>query len=146
MNTNKLSQKTSGVKGNIGESTMSCGEDRRHIASMQESNTNGTEELQDLLTPEMAAKLLCVNLKTVHRLVRERRLPCVQISPKKRRFTLPQLRGFIEQRTIPTHPGIDKGSRREVSSAPKLHKGGDRLKTTGNLVRTQLREEMRSWQ
>jgi hypothetical protein len=97
------------------------------------------QEFQKLLSPEEAAKSLCCNVKSIHRKVRVGELGCVQISRKKRMFTMEQIQHFIESKTV--EPVIDKRRSGPVSSRPR--KGGE--KSFGE-SRADLREEMRAWQ
>ncbi|MBM3301564.1 MAG: helix-turn-helix domain-containing protein [Deltaproteobacteria bacterium] len=91
-----------------------------------------------LLTVLVVASILGISPKTVHKLVRERKLACVQVTPRDRRFTFDQIQEFIRSRSTPVR--VDKNDPRPVRSAPK--KGG--AKSVG-LSRTDLRKEMRSW-
>jgi len=93
-----------------------------------------------LLEPKEVASMLMVSIKTVHKLVRERKLACVQVTASDRRFTHEQVQEYI--RTQSTEVRVDKRTAPTVSSRPK--KGG--AKSSGDTVRAQLREEMRSWQ
>jgi excisionase family DNA binding protein len=54
-----------------------------------------------LLSPSAAASILGISSKTIHKLVREGKLPCVQVTARERRFTpgqvqelFPQTQGF----------------------------------------------------
>jgi excisionase family DNA binding protein len=85
------------------------------------------------------AQILGISVKTVHKLVREKKLACVQVTSRDRRFTDEQVREYIRSQS--TELRVDKKDPRPVQSRPK--KGGDR-KSVG-LSRTDLREEMRSW-
>lgn len=88
-------------------------------------------------TPDVA-RILGVSLKTVHKLVRDKKLACVQVTARDRRFTHEQVQEYIRSQS--TILRVDKKESRPVSSAPK--KGG--AKSVG-CSRTDLREEMRSW-
>jgi excisionase family DNA binding protein len=81
-----------------------------------------------------------VSEKTVHKLVREGKLACVQITGRERRFTDEQVLEFIRSQTRSVR--VDKKPRPPVSSPAR--KGGEK-KSVG-LSRTDLRKEMRSWQ
>ena len=96
--------------------------------------------LECLLSPLEAAGLLRVCVKTVHKLVNEKKLACVQVTARDRRFTSEQVQEYIRSQS--TEVRVDKRDPRVVSSRPK--KGG--VKSSGDTVRAQLREEMRSWQ
>ena len=82
--------------------------------------------------------MLGISPKTVHKLVREGKLPCVQVTTRERRFTPEQVQQYIESQSIGVH--VDKMDPRPVSSRPK--KGG--AKSIG-VSGTDLRKEMRSW-
>jgi excisionase family DNA binding protein len=96
--------------------------------------------LPTLLSPEEAANHLGVKTRTVHQLVRERKLACIQISAKDRKFTQAQIQEFIDSRTIPTPKPVDRKSHGKLPSPRKG--GGDR--NLGDSAKA-LREEMRSW-
>jgi excisionase family DNA binding protein len=103
-----------------------------------------------LLTSEQVAVRLHVDPRTVHRWVRERRISCVQLSPKRRLFTESQVQDFIQSRTIQKPPSanvcrkssVDRVTNRALASNPK---GGEQEKIQGKELRAQLRKEMRSW-
>lgn len=110
---------------------------------------HGTELLQTeraqetvmapLLDADDVATILRISPKTVHKLVREGKLSCVQVTTKERRFTRANVQAYIESRTI--HCPIDKGHFTPLSSMPK--KGGE--KSIG-VSRADLWKEMCSWQ
>jgi excisionase family DNA binding protein len=91
-----------------------------------------------LLTAEDVAAILGISVKTVHKLVREKKLACVQVTSRDRRFTREQIQEYIQSQS--TSVRVDKKPAPAVSSHPK--KGG--TKSVG-CSRTDLREEMRSW-
>jgi len=94
-----------------------------------------------LLTPKQAAQFLMVSERTVHRFVRERKLQCVQLSPKVRKFTQAQLDEFIASRSLPLPPKrIDKEL---TPGLPSPRKGG--VKSSGGFERAQALKELRSW-
>lgn len=98
--------------------------------------------LARLLMPTDVAEILGISVKTVHKLVREGKLGCVQVTSKERRFTDEQVRAYIDaqSRGLPKER-VDRKPASRVSSEPK--KGG--RKSFGDL-RTSLREEMSQWQ
>ncbi len=57
---------------------------------------NPTESTQivQLLTAMAVAPILGISPKTVHKLVRERKLACVQVTSRDRRFTNEQIQGM----------------------------------------------------
>ncbi len=90
-----------------------------------------------LLTAKGVATILGISTKTVHKLAREKKLACVQITPRERRFTPEQLQQFIESRSLGVR--VDKKAPQPVSSPPK--KGG--VKSSG-VSGTDLAKEIRS--
>ncbi|MBI5249610.1 MAG: helix-turn-helix domain-containing protein [Desulfomonile tiedjei] len=105
------------------------------------------ERLPALWQASDVAQILGISVKTVHRLVREGKLACVQVTTRERRFTYQQVEDYIRSQS--TAIRVDKTDLRPVQSPPK--KGGDRR---GRGERTgvskacqldQLREEMRQW-
>ncbi len=95
-----------------------------------------------LMNPKDAAEILGISVKTVHKLVRDGKLGCVQVTSKERRFTEAQIEAYIEaqSKALPM-VRVDKKTALRVTSQPK--KGGK--KSFGDL-RTSLREEMSQWQ
>lgn len=91
-----------------------------------------------LLRVSEVAQILGISVKTVHKLVREGKLACVQVTSRDRRFTNDQIQDYIRSQS--TEVRVDKRSPRPVSSAPK--KGG--AKSSG-VTRAELRKELRSW-
>jgi excisionase family DNA binding protein len=91
-----------------------------------------------LLEPKEVASMLMTSLKTVHKLVRDKKLACVQITARERRFTAEQVQQYIDSQS--TEIRVDKKAPRLVSSRPR--KGG--AKSIG-VSGTDLRKEMRSW-
>ncbi len=77
-----------------------------------------------LLTPEIAAVLPGIKVKTVHELVREGKLACVQVIPRDRKFTEAQLQEFIENRTISIPKQVDRKTADKLPSPAR--KGGVR--------------------
>jgi excisionase family DNA binding protein len=100
--------------------------------------------LTPLLTAEQAAQHLGIKPKTVHQLVREGRLACIQVTARDRKFTESQLQEFIDSRTISIPKIVDK---RTAGKLPSPRKGGDCQKSTGDSLseRKKMREELRSW-
>jgi excisionase family DNA binding protein len=84
------------------------------------------------------AQLLGISTKTVHKLAREGKLACVQVTARDRRFTQGQIEEYIRSKS--TEVRVDKKAAPTVSSCPK--KGG--AKSIG-VSGTDLRKEMRSW-
>jgi excisionase family DNA binding protein len=108
----------------------------------RKENDNQKIGIQRLLSPKEVAEILGISVKTVHKLVREGKLGCVQVTAKERRFTEAQLGAYIDAQSKTIQKvRVDTLRDRQVSSPPK--KGGE--KSFGDL-RTSLREEMSQWQ
>jgi excisionase family DNA binding protein len=105
---------------------------------MVQQFTKDLDCMAALLNVSDVATLLGVSEKTVNRLVREKKLACVQVTARERRFTHEQVQAYIQSQS--TSVRVDKKHHRPVLSRPK--KGG--AKSVG-CSRTDLREEMRSW-
>jgi excisionase family DNA binding protein len=101
-------------------------------------NNPGAVSLASLHTVKDVAAALGISPKTVHKLVREKKLACVQVTARERRFTPEQVQEYIRAQS--TKVRVDKRDPRPVSSAPK--KGG--AKSSG-VTRAELRKELRSW-
>lgn len=95
--------------------------------------------VESLLSPAAVAELLQVSVKTVHKLVREGKLACVQITARELCFTHQQVEDYIRQQS--TNVRVDTKAQSPVRSPYK--KGG--TKSIG-VSGTDLRKEMRSWQ
>jgi len=96
--------------------------------------------LPSLYTAEDLAAIMGLSVKALHKLVREGKLACVQVTARERRFTDEQIREYIRSQS--TEVRVDKKVASTVSSRPK--KGGDRAKSVG-VNGKDLREEMRRW-
>ena len=110
------------------------------MIEQQTSNPDDSSPIVRLLTAVAVASILGISPKTVHKLVREGKLACVQVTARERRFTHEQVEQYVLNQT--TSVRVDKKAPRPVSSPPKK---GD-AKSSGDTVRAQLRKEMRSWQ
>jgi excisionase family DNA binding protein len=98
--------------------------------------------LPRLLKAMDVAEILGISVKTVHKLVRDGKLGCVQVTGKERRFSEAQVAAYIGAQSIgPKEVRVDTSRRRRVSSEPK--KGGE--KSLG-FSRRSLMQEMRQWQ
>jgi excisionase family DNA binding protein len=95
--------------------------------------------MPQLMNAEDVAKILKIAPKTVHKLVREGKLGCVQVTEKDRRFTPEQVQAYIDSQTVNVR--IDKKKAVAVKFSPP--KGGE--KSLG-VSRTSLQEEMSQWQ
>jgi excisionase family DNA binding protein len=95
-----------------------------------------------LLTPIEAAQILSISKKTVHKLVRDGKLGCVQVTDKERRFTEEQIKAYIEaQSNEPRVVRVD--TPRMQASIIAAKKGGER---SFGVSKADLRKEMRLWQ
>ncbi len=56
--------------------------------------------IDQLLTPEQVADCLQISCKAVHKLCREGKLSFVWINNKERRFTLEQIKAYIESQAV----------------------------------------------
>jgi excisionase family DNA binding protein len=108
------------------------------MVEFRSANELDSSSIERLLTVETVASILVVARKAVHRLVREGKMACVQVTARERRFTHEQVQDYIRSRS--TSVRVDKNAAPTVSSRPK--KGG--AKSTG-VSGTDLRKEMRSW-
>jgi excisionase family DNA binding protein len=97
-----------------------------------------SDSLHKLCRASEVAQILGISIKIVHKLVREGKLPCVQVTARERRFTTEQVQQYIQSQS--TGLRVDKKAAPAVSSRPK--KGGE--KSIG-VSGTDLRKEMRSW-
>jgi excisionase family DNA binding protein len=107
--------------------------------SSHENNSSQLTRQTGLIEPQKVAGILKISIKTVHKLVREGKLPCVQVTVRERRFTPEQVQQYIESQS--TGIRVDKKENDRVSSRPR--KGGATEKT--DVSRASLRKEMRSW-
>jgi len=112
---------------------------------MMQPNSHYTNEschlgIPSLLTAKDVAVILRISLKIVHKLRREKKLACVQVTTRDCRFTREQVEEYI--RSNSTSVRVDKKPTPAVSSRPK--KGGDRALSVG-VNGEDLREEMRRW-
>jgi len=103
--------------------------------------------MEELLTVKDAAARLHLTVKTIHRLVREGALECVQVTPRRRLFTEDQIKRFIESRTIKPPRQVDSKARPRLPWEPKpAKKGGENHSDLrGVAARRKLREEMAQW-
>jgi excisionase family DNA binding protein len=100
--------------------------------------------IERLLSPKDVAEILGISVKTVHRLVRDGKLGCVQVTSKERRFTEAQTEAYIEVQSKEVR--VDKKTALRVTSQPK--KGGDRKECRVEKTKdswASLREEMSRW-
>ncbi len=90
------------------------------------------------MTAKDLAQILRIAKKTVHKLVREGKLGCVQVTPKERRFTFDQVQAYIDSQTVEVR--IDRSKEKGLKF--KSPKGGE--KSIG-VSKADLRKEMRQW-
>jgi excisionase family DNA binding protein len=94
--------------------------------------------MPQLMNAQDVALILKIAKKTVHKLVRNGKLGCVQVTAKDRRFTREQVQAYIEAHS--TKVRFDKSQEKPVKSQPP--KGG--AKSIG-VSKADLRKEMRRW-
>lgn len=94
-----------------------------------------------LLSPKDVAEILGISVKTVHKLVRDGKLGCVQVNDRDRRFTEDQVREYVEERTLKVRVDM----KRPVSVSSASPKGGDsRAKSFEAQERGSLVEELKT--
>lgn len=94
-----------------------------------------------LLSPKEVAERLGISPRTVHKLVRDGKLGCVQVTERDRRFTPEQVKEYIERRTIAVPNPLDRKISEKLRwSQPK---GGEK---SSGVSRAGLLKEMRQWQ
>jgi excisionase family DNA binding protein len=108
----------------------------------------GRQDLPQLLYPRDVAQVLGISVKTIHKLVRDGKLGCVQVTTKDRRFTQDQVQHYIESCTTNAPAKIDREPSVRVDmprvrqvSTPHKKGGGDSVRFS----RRTLKEEMRQW-
>jgi excisionase family DNA binding protein len=129
-----------GLTRSFGPSLVEQSLSRGYVMKAESNNRRRTlneQTLMPLLRASEVAELLGVSLKTLHKLVREKKLACVQVTSRDRRFTLEQVQDYIRSQS--TSVRVDKRDPRPVSSYPK--KGG--AKSIG-VSGTGLAKEIRS--
>ena len=104
---------------------------------------HGHDQRLKLMTTEEVAEFFSVEPRTIHKWVREKKLGCVQLSAKERRFTMNHVEDFIASRSLRPVVAIDKSDSPRLPSTGKKCAGG--TKSTGESA-AELRKEMRSWQ
>ncbi|MFC1833212.1 helix-turn-helix domain-containing protein [Thermodesulfobacteriota bacterium] len=107
--------------------------------TIENVKTCNARRMAPLLRVTDTAPILGVSPKTVHKLVREGKLSCVQITCRERRFTEEQVQDFIQSQTGPVIR-VDKNAARPVQSTSK--KGGEK---SSGVSRAEFRKELRSW-
>ncbi len=108
----------------------------------RKENDNEQIGIARLLNPKDVAEILGISVKTVHKLVSDGKLGCVQVTAKERRFTEEQVKAYIEAQSkgLPK-VRVDRKPAPRVSSLPK--KGGER---SFGVSKADLRKEMRLWE
>jgi excisionase family DNA binding protein len=108
---------------------------------------NSRSDLPILLYAKDVAYVLGISVKTVHKLVRDGKLGCVQVTSKERRFTEEQVRAYIDAQSKTIHEGrVDRKPALRVSSEPK--KGGERKEDRKEKAKdswASLKKEMSRW-
>jgi excisionase family DNA binding protein len=100
---------------------------------------HGDRAVHGLMRASDVAAILGISAKTVNKLVREKKLACVQVTARDRRFTLEQIEEYIRSQS--TEVRVDKKAAPAVTSRPK--KGGIQRKSAGD-IGTDLVKEIRS--
>ena len=98
----------------------------------------------DLIPPEIAAQRLRVGVRTINTWARKGEMECVQLSPRKRRFTSDQLKKFIETRTRAMPKNLDRPKSKRLPCPSTIQKGGVNRESFGVFAKT-LRKEMSEW-
>ena len=109
-------------------------------------NETGRQDLPQLLYPRDVAQILGISVKTVHKLVRDGKLGCVQVTRPDRRFTQEQVQHYIESCTIEIPAKIDREPLERVTSQQR--KGGDQKNIGGEKTKdswASLQQEMSLW-
>jgi excisionase family DNA binding protein len=97
-----------------------------------------------LLTISDVSEHLRLKPKTIHQLVRDGKMSCVQVTPRERRFLPTQIQEFIQSRIIEAPKTVDSSAPSNVPFQPKpLRKGVD---GSQGVSRAELLAEVRSWQ
>ncbi len=111
--------------------------------------TEGTEK-RDIPAPLLNVKDVAITLgiapKTVHKLVREGKLACVQVTRTDRRFTHEQVQHYIESCTIEIPAKIDRKPSVRLTSQPL--RGGDQKHYCREETKdswASLQQEMSRW-
>jgi len=97
-----------------------------------------------LYTDADVANMLLLPKKMIHKLVREKKLACVQITPRIRRFTSEQVQQYVDSHSTPVP--VDKKASRSVSSPAR--KGGDTEECPKEKTKdswASLQKEMSKW-
>ncbi len=115
----------------------------RSIEIVRENGETRAFDFPPLLTKQEAAEYLKLAPKTIDELVRTRKLACVQLDSKNRRFKEEHIEEFLDGRTIEKPKPIDDRDRSKVRRSER-QRGGDG-KSIGETDEAQLREEMREW-
>ena len=102
----------------------------------------GRQDLPQLFYPRDVAQILGISVKTIHKLVRDGKLGCVQVTARDRRFTREQVQHYIESCTTNAPAKIDREPSVRVRSQPP--KGGE--KSSRVFDRANLLKEIRSCQ
>jgi excisionase family DNA binding protein len=114
------------------------------IEETRKENDLERTSIQRLLTAKDVAEILGIAVKTVHKVVREAKLGCVQVTSKERRFTEEQVRRYLSECSV--GPKIDKKDPKPVLSHPK--KGGDNTESRQEKTKdswASLKKEMSRW-
>lgn len=100
------------------------------------------QDLPTLLYPRDVAQVLGISVKTIHKLVRDGKLGCVQVTARDRRFSREQVQHYVASCTTNAPAKIDREPYVRVRSQPP--KGGE--KSSRVFDRANLLKEIRSCQ
>lgn len=83
------------------------------------------------------AEALGVRPAMIHKLVRENRISCIEVTPRNRRFVRADITEYLASRRRTLPKKVDSAPRPQVISTPKTH--------TAEETRAQIKEDLRSW-
>ncbi len=98
--------------------------------------------LDTCLTPEQVAELLNIQVRAVHRLVRNKKLGCIQVDSKNRRFTKEQVEEFVQRQSVDIPKPVDTSA---TQSLPFPRKGGANSTSHRADDLASIAEEIKSW-
>jgi excisionase family DNA binding protein len=84
--------------------------------------------MEELLTPQEAARFLKISVRDLRRLCQQRKISYCQISARRRHFTKSQLQDYLGRVTVPARERMV--DRRDAVSLPSPRKGGEKAPTS----------------
>jgi Helix-turn-helix domain len=75
----------------------------------RKTNEEGVIGITRLLSAEEVGEILGISARAVNKLAKEWKLGCIEITPRKRRFSPELVEEFIRAETIHRHPMWDEG-------------------------------------